>query len=215
MKAICISDVHAKVGFLEAFNQYLTDKRPDCIFFTGDIVNQGREIEYLKKFDQIITKHQIDMFWVPGNNDIGPVYELMRKRKYSVEDKLVHFNDEVIIGMGGVPDLWGHNIYYPKIKEELMKNCIFLSHIPPKNFKNFRRHDHDEIDETKTITNAPKIHISGHQHSYWGVGYIGSTKVLKLPSGLNMMAAELDTESLKVEFINISDYSKKNKVFLR
>ena len=112
MKAVCISDAHAKNGFLESFEIFLTEEKPELILFTGDIVNQGHEVEYLRKFDQIIGRSEIPLFWVPGNNDIGPVYELMRKRKYSVEDRCVKFEEESIIGMGGVPDLWGHNIYY-------------------------------------------------------------------------------------------------------
>jgi hypothetical protein len=125
------------------------------------------------------------------------------------------YDDEKIIGMGGVPDLWGHGIFYPKVKSEEMKDSIFLSHIPAKNFKNLHKFDHNEYDKSVEIKNAPKIQISGHQHSYWGVGYIGRTKILKLPAGLNLMAANLDTKTLKVEFIKLTNYNKVNKVILR
>ncbi len=215
MKALCISDVHAKIGFLQVFKNYLISKKPELILFTGDIVNGGQETDYLAKFDQIINDLEIPLFWVPGNNDIGPVHELMRKKKYSVEGKLVEFGNEKIVGMDGVPDLWGHGISYPQIKEEDLQDSIFLSHIPPKNFKDLRKFDHKEIDKTVKLKHAPKIQISGHQHSYWGVGYIGRTKILKLPAGLNLMAATLDTKSLKVEFIDLSNYNKLNKVILR
>lgn len=215
MKALCISDAHAKIGFLESLEFFLAKEQPEAIFFTGDIVNHGQEIDYLKKFNSIILNSGIPLFWVPGNNDIGPVYELMRRKKYSVEDKFVQYGGEKIVGMGGAPDLWGHNIYYPKVKENEIKDSIFLSHIPPKNFVNFKKHDHKEYDKNVELKNAPKIQICGHQHSYWGVGYIGKTKILKVPAGLNMMAAILDTETLKVEFINITDYNKKHKVILR
>ncbi len=215
MKALCISDVHAKIGFLEVFRNFLIAEKPDLILFTGDIVNGGHEIDYLEKFDKIIKELEVPLFWVPGNNDIGSVYELMRKRKYSVEGKMLEYEDEKIIGMNGVPDLWGHGISYPKIKESDLAGSIFLSHIPPKNFKNFRKFDHKEIDKTVEIKDAPKIQICGHQHSYWGVSYIGKTKILKLPAGLSLMAAVLDTKSLKVEFIDLSNYNKLGKVILR
>lgn len=215
MKAVCISDAHAKNGFLESFEIFLAEEKPELILFTGDIVNQGHEVEYLKKFDQIIAQSGIPLFWVPGNNDIGPVYDLMRRRKYSVEGKMTEFESEKIIGMDGVPDLWGHGISYPKVKENEMADSIFLSHIPPKNFVNFKKHDHDEFDKSVKLKNAPKIQISGHQHSYWGVGYIGNTKVLKLPAALNMMVVVLNTKNLKVQFVNITDHNKKNKVMLR
>jgi hypothetical protein len=139
----------------------------------------------------------------------------MRKRSYSLEGKLVKFNGEKIIGMDGVPDLWGHGISYPKVSETDLSDAIFLSHIPAKNFKNYHKFDHDEIDQTIVLKNAPKIQISGHQHSYWGVAYIGKTKILKLPAGLDLMAAMLDTETLKVKFIDLSDYNKLKKVILR
>lgn len=228
MKALCIADVHAKIGFLEAFRNYLIAEKPDLILFTGDIVNQGHEVDYLARFDKIISELEIPLFWVPGNNDVGPVYELMRKKKYSVEGKMIELNlpadasrpamqagGEKIIGMDGVPDLWGHGINYPNVKDTELADSIFLSHIPPKNFKNFQRHDHSEIDNSVELKNAPKIQISGHQHSYWGVGYIGKTKILKLPAGLSLMAATLDTKTLKVEFINLSDYNKLGKIILR
>ncbi|MEI8061396.1 MAG: metallophosphoesterase [Candidatus Berkelbacteria bacterium] len=215
MKALCISDVHAKIGFLEVFRNFLIAEKPDLILFTGDIVNGGHETDYLEKFDKIIKELEVPLFWVPGNNDIGPVYELMRKRKYSVEGKMLEYEDEKIIGMNGVPDLWGHGISYPKVKDKDLLNSIFLSHIPPKNFKNFQRHDHNSFDKTVELKNAPKIQICGHQHSYWGVGYIGKTKILKLPAGLSLMAAVLDTKSLKVEFIDLSNYNKLNKIVLR
>jgi len=215
MKALCISDVHAKVGFLEVFRNYLISEKPDLILFTGDIVNQGQETDYLAKFDKIISESEIPIFWVPGNNDIGPVYELMRKRKYSVEGKMKEFGTEKIVGMNGVPDLWGHGISYPKVKELDMAESILLSHIPPKNFKNLNKFDHKEIDKSVELKNAPKIQICGHQHSYWGVGYIGKTKILKLPAGLSLMAAKLDTKTLKVEFIDLSNYNKLGKVILR
>jgi Icc-related predicted phosphoesterase len=215
VKAVCISDAHAKNGFLESLEIFLAEEKLELILFTGDIVNQGHEVEYLKKFDQIIAQSGIPLFWVPGNNDVGPVYDLMKRRKYSVEGKMTEFENEKIIGMDGVPDLWGHGISYPKVKENEMADSIFLSHIPPKNFVNFKKHDHQEFDKNVKLKNAPKIQISGHQHSYWGVGYIGKTKVLKLPAALNMMVAILDTKTLKVQFINIAGHNKKNKVILR
>ena len=206
MKALCIADVHAKVGFLPALKNYLAEEKPDMILFVGDIVNQGRDIEYLKEFDKIIKKSRTALFWVPGNNDVGPVYELMKKRDYSVEGEFVEYGGEKIIGMDGVPDLWGHGISYPDVPEKDIAGSIFLSHIPPKNFRNLKKTDHEYFDESVELINAPKIQISGHQHSYWGVAYIGKTKLLKLPDGLSMMAATLDTKTLAVEFINLSYY---------
>jgi Icc-related predicted phosphoesterase len=214
MKALCISDIHAKEGFLVALENLLNDKKFNLVLMLGDIVNNGKEINYFEKYLQIIEDADLPMFWVPGNNDIGDVYERMNRSKYSVENKKVEFGGESFIGMGGVPDLWGHNIFMPEVKPQEMKNATFLSHIPPKKFVNLKKFDHQEIQKGVDLENAPKIQISGHQHSYWGVGYIGKTKILKLPAGLNMMVAVLDTQSLKVEFIHLENYFK-NKIVLR
>ena len=215
MKALCISDIHGKEGFLTAFRNLISERKFDLVLMLGDFVNQGADVKYFEKFLNLVEVADLPMFWVPGNNDIGDVYDKMSRSKYSVENKKVEYKGEKIVGMGGVPDLWGHNIFMPEIKPQEMKDSIFLSHIPPKKFVNFKKFDHDDIQKGVDLKDAPKIQISGHQHSYWGVGYIGKTKILKLPAGLNMMVALLDTESLKVEFINLIDYNKSNKVILR
>lgn len=215
MKILCVSDIHGKENFLISIKNLISKNDFSAIFMLGDIVNNGRDIEYFHRFLRIIEKYDLPMFWVPGNNDVGQVYEEMSRSKYSVEDKKVEFKGEKIIGMGGVPDLWGHNIYMPNIKPQEMKNAIFLSHIPPKKFVNFKKFDHQNFQKGIELPNSPKIQISGHQHSYWGVGYIGKTKILKLPAGINMMATIFDTKSLKVEFLDLSDFNKSNKVILR
>jgi len=223
MKAFCIADIHERSEFLTALENFLSKEKFDLVLLLGDIVNAGRNIEYFQKFIEIIEKEKLPMFWVPGNNDVGQVYERMKNSKYSVENKMVKFGGlpalsstksmqagEKIIGMGGVPDLYGHNIYYPKVTTRDFENSIFLSHIPPKNVKNLKRFDHDNVDRNIKIKDAPKIQICSHIHSAWGVGYIGQTKILKLPAGLNMMAAILDTETLAVEFIDMKKYARIN-----
>ena len=219
MKVLCIADLHAKAGFLPAMRNFLANEKNgdiEAIFCLGDIVNAGGDLEYLGNLLSIDNK--LPFFYVPGNNDYGAVYDIMKK--YSVENKIVEFRGlpadasrpamqtgEKIIGMGGIPDLYGHNIYYPNVKAEDLKDSIFLSHIPPNKVKNLKKFDHNEIN-ANDLKNAPKIQISGHIHSAWGVGYIGKTKVLKLPAGLDMMAAILDTESLAVEFIDMKKYDR-------
>ncbi len=242
MKALCISDLHARISFLPALEKLLSAEKFDLMLCAGDITNNGEEIEYCQKFISIANK--LPFFFVPGNNEQGEIYHLFDD--FSVEGKLREFkglpadaspvrNDvatsggrpampagmpsakpmaawqagEKIIGMGGVPDLWGHNIYPPKISDEEMSDSIFLSHMPAKNIENIKKFDWtSEKTSDLKLSAAPKIQISGHEHHFWGVGFIGKTKILKLPAGLNMMAAELDTENLKVKFIDMRKYDK-------
>jgi len=205
MRAFCFADLHARANFLPALKNLLKREKFDCIFCLGDIVNAGREVKYLGRLLTIVNNLHLSFFSVPGNNDIGEVYIAMEK--YSVENKMVELKGEKIVGMGGVPDLYGHNIYYPKVAAKDFANSIFLSHIPPVRVEGLKRRDY-QIEKRKIFKDAPKIQISGHVHSAWGVGYIGKTKILKLPAGLDMMAAILDTKSLAVEFIDMKKYDK-------
>lgn len=47
---------------------------------------------------------------------------------------------------------------------------------------------------------SPLVHISGHIHNSWGVGYLGQTKVVKLASFFFGHYAIMDLDTLKVEF---------------
>jgi len=208
MRALCLSDIHEKREFLVALESLLSKEKFDLVFMLGDFVNFGRNLEYFGQFIKIIEDARLPMFWVPGNNDVGDVYKVMSKSRYSVENKLKKFEDEKIVGMGGVPDLYGYNIYYPRVTAKDFSDCIFLSHIPPRKVKNLKKFDHSSVDGSIKIKNAPRIQISGHLHHNWGVGFVGKTKILKLPAGLNMMAAILNTETLKVEFIGMKKYDK-------
>jgi len=221
MRALCIADIHEKSQFLTALENFLSKEKFDLVFTLGDIVNFGRNMEYFNQFIKIIENSKLPMFWVPGNNDVGDVYKVMSKSRYSVENKLKKFKDlpadasrpamqagEKIVGMGGVPDLYGHNIYYPEVAAEDFAGCIFLSHIPPRKVKDLKKFDHGTVDRSIKVKNAPKIQISGHLHHLWGVGYIGQTKILNLPAGLDMMVATLDTETLAIKFIDMKKYDR-------
>ena len=209
MKALCFSDLHAKTNFLPALDLLLTEEKFDLIFFPGDIANAGREKEYTFRFLDIIHHHKIPTFWVPGNNDVGEVFAMLKENLQSAENKLLKFKNEKIIGMGGTPDLYGHNIFPPKVKASEMDDSIFLSHIPPRKLETLKKFDFKpEKNQNLKLTATPKIQISGHIHNNWGIGYIGKTKVLKLPAGVDMKAAILDTKTLEVEFISMIKYDK-------
>jgi len=55
----------------------------------------------------------------------------------------------------------------------------------------------------KQFSYAPRIHICGHIHNQWGIGYIGGTKVVKLAASYLGFAAIMDLETLMVAFIEL------------
>jgi len=209
MKALCISDLHDKVKFLLAMKTLLEEEKFDLILCCGDITSGGHSLEYVMKFLDIIHFHKIPSFWVPGNNDVGEAFGILQENLTSVENNIVEFGAEKIVGMGGIPDLYGHNIFPPEIPKEKMENSIFLSHIPPKKIENLKKFDWrpEKFSELK-LAAAPKIQISGHIHFNWGVAWIGRTKILKMPAALNMMAASLDTKTLEIDFIEMKKYDR-------
>jgi len=52
----------------------------------------------------------------------------------------------------------------------------------------------------RRFSDAPKLHICGHQHSRWGVGYLGSTKVVNPSALVDGRYAIIDMETLTVNF---------------
>jgi len=207
MKALCVSDLHGQVGFLLALDNLLKREKIDLVLSVGDIGNAGRNIEYSSKFLKILKQNNSPVFSVPGNNDFGEIYDLLKSGTTLVENKLIKFGGEKIIGMGGIPDLYGHNIFPPEVKDEDLADSIFLSHIPPNKIENIKKFDWKPKKFSRLkLKAAPKIQISGHIHYNWGVAWIGRTKILKLPAGANMMATLLDTKTLEVNFIDMKKY---------
>lgn len=209
MKALCISDLHDSQKFVFALNVLLSEEKFDLIFCLGDIASGGHSLEYTMKFLDVIHFHKIPTFWVPGNNDVGESFGVLQENLTSVENNFVKFRGEKIVGMGGIPDLYGHNIFPPEVPPATISDSIFLSHIPPKKIENLKKFDwKPEKMPEKKLSAAPKIQISGHIHNNWGVAWIFETKILKLPAGVNMMATILDTESLEIDFLEMKKYDR-------
>ena len=209
MIALCISDLHDRSKFVLALDVLLKEEKFDLILCAGDITSGGHSMEYVLKFLDVIHFHKIPTFWVPGNNDVGEAFATLQENLTSVENNCVEFKGEKIVGMGGIPDLYGHNIFPPEVSKDIMSDCIFLSHIPPKKVENLKKFDwQPEKFADLKLAAAPKIQISGHIHHNWGVAWIGRTKVLKLPAGMDMLAASLDTKTLEIDFIEMKKYDR-------
>jgi Icc-related predicted phosphoesterase len=204
----------------------------DLMLFAGDFVNMGEPLDYQEKFIQLHTLHPLPFFWVPGNNDFGRSYNLMMKYLPSVEGRVENYKGLKITGVGGSPASWsGEYQGETGIASPDLADSIFLSHQPPpisnltkfdmgnnkseirnpkqyqksnnKNSKQISKFEIRNSDLQRRIKDSPLIHICGHVHREWGIGYIGNTKVVKLAASYLGFAATMDTESLEVKFIEL------------
>jgi Icc-related predicted phosphoesterase len=208
------------------------ENKIDLILFTGDFVNMGEPLSYQEKFIQLHTLHPIPLFWVPGNNDFGRSYDLMMKYIPSVESRVEKYKNIKITGVGGSPASWsGEYQGETGIKAEDLADSIFISHQPPpisnltkfdmgnkkseirnpKQYQNSNDKNSKQVSEfgirnsdlRRKISDFPIVHICGHIHNQWGIGYIGGTKVVKLAASYLGFAATMDMETLFVEFIEL------------
>ncbi len=60
--------------------------------------------------------------------------------------------------------------------------------------------DFRNLNLQRKIIDFPLAHICGHIHHTWGVGYLGSTKIIKLAASYLGYYAIMDLQSLVVEF---------------
>ena len=205
MNALLFTDLHTSKKALKKVFDFINDEKNqiNAMFFAGDFVNMGEPVEYQEEFIRYHTKHPTPLFWVPGNNDFGRSYKLMQGYLPSVEGRVEEYNGLNITGVGGSPASWaGEYQGEKKIKRDKIKDSIFISHQPPPNLYDLKKTDHSPAP-MKKFPDSPKIHICGHFHNQWGIGYIGQTKVVKLAASYLGFAAIMNLENLKVKFIEL------------
>ncbi len=75
--------------------------------------------------------------------------------------------------------------------------------ISKSGLSNFEFRTSDLPRNMLSLADAPIVHICGHIHHTWGIGYLGSTKVIKLAGGYLGYCAIMDLDNLKVKFLNL------------
>jgi len=205
MNALLFSDLHSSKKALKKVFELVFDEKNQisAMLFAGDFVDMGEPLEYQEEFIHYHTSNPLPLFWVPGNNDFGRSYKLMQNYLPSVEGRVEQFNGFNITGVGGSPASWAGEYQGEKnIARDKIKDSIFISHEPPPNLYDLKKFDHSPAP-SKKFPDAPKVHICGHIHSQWGIGYIGQTKVVKLAASYLGFAAIMNLETLTVEFIEL------------
>ena len=222
-KAFLFSDLHASKRALDSMYEIIIREECSLILFAGDIANMGEPLLFAEDFIETIKKIDLPFLWIPGNNDFGRSYELVSSKYPTLEGKIVKLFDRKFTGVGGSPESWaGHYAGKSPVDSKSVAGSIFITHAPPPVSINLEKYDRQETSNPDTevgagkkqdtnksqinkLTNrqfreSPLVHICGHVHSRWGVGYLGETKIIKLAPFFFGHYAIMDLETLFVEF---------------
>lgn len=223
MKALLVSDVHASYRFLSSvYENFKTNREIKAFIFTGDLVDMGEPVSFVDEFFWLLTQMKLTLLWVPGNNDFGRSYHSLNAKIKSLEGRVIEFANQRFTGVGGSPASWsGQYQGEMSVDKKAIAETIFLSHVPPPGLANFEKIDQSNvslrkdmalstalenkamqgsINRTIQLSDSPKVHICGHIHHTWGLGYLGTTKVIKLAAAYLGYYAIMDLDSLFVEF---------------
>lgn len=205
-KAFLFSDLHASKRALDSMYELVIREECSLILFAGDIANMGEPLSFAEDFLKTIEKIGLPFLWIPGNNDFGRSYELVSSKYPTLEGRVVKLFDRTFTGVGGSPESWaGHYAGKSPVDSKSVAGSIFITHAPPPVAINLEKFDRekgqkDERSTSKKLSDSPLVHICGHVHSRWGVGYLGETKIIKLAPFFFGHYAIMDLETLYVEF---------------
>jgi Icc-related predicted phosphoesterase len=205
-KAFLFSDLHDSKKALYSMYELVIHEGCSLILFAGDIVNQGEPISFAEDFLKTIEKIGLSFLWIPGNNDFGRSYELVSARYPTLEGRVVEMLGRKFTGVGGSPESWaGHYAGESPVDSKFVADSIFITHAPPPVAINLEKFDREKDQKTekstvKKLSDSPLVHICGHVHDRWGVGYLGETKIVKLAPFFFGHYAIMDLDTLHVEF---------------
>lgn len=189
----------------------------------------GEPVSYVDEFLWLIEQLETTLIWVPGNNDFGRAFHRMNARLKSIEGRILEFADRKFTGVGGSPASWAGQYQGERsVDRKAIAGTIFISHVPPPGIAHYEKFDFPVGDGLPLVPDAvarslsrtdfehaqkshhkikladsPLIHVCGHLHHTWGVGHLGSTKVIKLAAAYLGYLAVLDLDDLTVKFDNI------------
>jgi len=210
---------------LSAISGLKRDSGFDLVVFAGDAVDMGEPVGFIEELIWTIDESNAPFFWVPGNNDFGRAYHKLVARYKSLEGRLVDFAGCNFTGVGGSPASWAGQYQGERsVDKKAIAGSIFISHVPPPGISHYEKFDRNPVSpledtvgntisqKTNNLTmkqinnspiklsDAPLVHICGHVHHTWGIGYLGSTKVIKLAGAYLGHCAIMDLDTLEVKF---------------
>jgi len=209
--ALVFSDLHTR-------HKHLTNL-VDCakrsgkysvLIFAGDALNMGEPVGFINDFTKAVENTGLPLMWVPGNNDFGHGYHRLNARFRSLEGRVVDFGGHRYTGVGGSPASWSGQYAGEKmVDKKSIAGSIFVSHMPPPGILVMQKSD-CQSPTGKKLSDAPLLHICGHNHSRWGCGYLGTTKVVNPGSLADGRYAELDLDSLRIKFDRFAERTEIN-----
>lgn len=231
MFAFVFSDLHASYKQLNNLRKFLAGNQDiELLIFAGDLVNMGEPVDLADDFLEIIESISLPLMWVPGNNDFGRSYQKLNAKIKSLEGRVVQFGGYRFTGVGGSPASWEGQYAGETSTDKIeIAGSVFVSHVPPPGLLNMQKFDcnsptawshsgsspestnldprvkpKDDRPIGRRFSDSPLVHICGHQHSQWGCGYLGTTKVINPGPLAEGRYAILDLESLKVKFCHFN-----------
>ena len=181
MKLILISDLHGQPKTLNSLRAVLESERFDGLICSGDITYRD-EVGFLNEFFAILKGKGVDAALIWGNSDEARSQEIILNSPYNC-----HLEQKKI----GAVKIYGVSYSEEPIlpDSQKIKGNILVTHKPP--LKNQLK---------RPLSNAPKIHISGHIHSAKQMVEYPCVTHIQVPSLILRQYAVLSLPDIKVEF---------------
>ena len=154
MNLLLFSDLHDSSRGLNAILDYLNkNQNISGLVFAGDLTNMGEPVEFAQKFINEISKFNLPLLWVPGNNDFGQSYKVLQNHTLSLEGRIVKIGGRGFTGIGGSPASWsGQYEGENSLSKEEIAGTILVSHYPPAGVRYAARNNSQDTI-TKQISN--------------------------------------------------------------
>lgn len=159
MNAFLFSDLHAAGSqFIKIRDFFRKHRDISCLIFAGDFVNGGEPTSFAREFVSLLEDLNLPFFWVPGNNDFGPSYEILKSFTPSLEGRVVEFGGRKFTGVGGSPASWaGQYAGERGVGAREIAGTIFISHYPPPRVFNYVIPEHSTDGLSPILNKNSKI----------------------------------------------------------
>jgi len=201
MRILALSDLHSEEIVLEGIENLLKREKFDLFIIAGDITQRG-PLTYAENLLDILRGEKV--LAIHGNMDTQQVIGLLERKGIFFHLSKVEMGEWNFIGFGGSnPTPFGTPTEYEEgqIYDELSRfrmnsKTILVTHAPPYN---------SGVDRTSKGVSAgsrsvrriieekkPFMDLCGHIHEGDDEAVVGSTRVVKIPPGMEGRALDIE-----------------------